>query len=147
MTGEDSSGGRYLPLAVYGTLRRGDRNHHLLGESPYLGSGEVEGVLRHVPAAPTRPYGFPVLLPAAAGRVTVELYRLARPELMVALDKLENYDPAREAESEFLRRTVRVFDGPVDEAEVYVYNGPTEVLGDVIGGGDWMAFEGRAVSI
>ena len=135
-----------LVLAVYGTLRRGDRNHPLLGDSPFLGTGTVEGELRHVPAAPHRAYGFPVLLPMPGGRVRVELYRVVQPEILGTLDGLEEYDPADETGSEFLRRAVRVSDGPVDEAEVYVYNGPTDVLGGVIADGDWMAFEGRGDS-
>ncbi len=135
-----------LVLAVYGTLRRGDRNHALLGDSPFLGDGTVEGTLRHVPAAPHRAYGFPVLLPVPGGRVSVELYRVDQPEILGTLDALEEYDPVDETGSEFLRRTVRVSDGPVDEAQIYIYNGPTEVLGQVIDGGDWMAFDGRADS-
>ena len=133
-------------LAVYGTLRRGDRNHMLLGDSQFVGTGTVEGLLRHVPAAPHRAYGFPVLLPMPGGRVRVELYRVVRPDILGALDALEEYDPADEAGSEFLRRTIHVSDAPVDEAQVYIYNGPTEVLGDVIDGGDWMEFDGRGDS-
>jgi gamma-glutamylcyclotransferase (GGCT)/AIG2-like uncharacterized protein YtfP len=131
-----------IPLAVYGTLRRGDRNHRLIEGATFLGAGTVEGTLRHVPAAPVREYGFPVLLDGRGERVTVELYRVDSPDVLDALDALENYDPSDEAGSEFLRRVVRVFDGPVDEAQIYRYNGPTDVLGQVIGGGDWLAFRG-----
>jgi gamma-glutamylcyclotransferase (GGCT)/AIG2-like uncharacterized protein YtfP len=131
------------PLAVYGTLRRGERNHPLLAGTTYLGDAFVRGILRHVPAAPTRDYGFPVLLPDGEGRVRVELYRVIDADTWVRLDALERYDPADEAGSEFLRRTVLVLDGPTDEAQVYVYNGPLEVLGEVIERGDWLSIARR----
>ncbi|HEY6609431.1 MAG TPA: gamma-glutamylcyclotransferase family protein [Candidatus Limnocylindria bacterium] len=130
-----------IPLAVYGTLRRGDRNHRLIEDATFLGTGSVEGSLHHVSVSPARAYGFPVLLDGEDSRVTVELYALASPDVLDTLDALENYDAADEGGSEFLRRIVRVFDGPVDEAQIYRYNGPTDVLGEVIGGGDWLAFE------
>jgi gamma-glutamylcyclotransferase (GGCT)/AIG2-like uncharacterized protein YtfP len=129
------------PLAVYGTLRRGQRNHGLLDGTEFLGTGVIVGTMRHVPAAPTRPYGFPVFIPGDAGRVLVELYAIASAERWAALDALELYDPTDEAGSEFLRRTVAVHGGPVDEAQAYVYNGPADVLGERIGGGDWVAFD------
>jgi gamma-glutamylcyclotransferase (GGCT)/AIG2-like uncharacterized protein YtfP len=135
-----SASGWDVPLAVYGTLRHGQRNHALLEGAIFLGTGVVAGAIRHVPAASTRPYGFPVLIPGA-GRVVVELYRIPTPGAWVALDALELYDAADEAGSEFLRRTVPVGEGPVAEAQVYVYNGAVDVLGEVIDGGDWVAFD------
>ncbi len=128
-------------LAVYGTLRRGQRNHPLLGGATYLGTGTVVGTMRRVPAAPTRPYGFPVLLPDGDGRNLVELYRVTEPSTWATLDALEGYDPADETGSEFLRRTVPMLDGPVPDAQVYVYHGPADVLGEVIVDGDWVAFD------
>jgi gamma-glutamylcyclotransferase (GGCT)/AIG2-like uncharacterized protein YtfP len=134
-----------LTLAVYGTLRRGERNDSLLRRATHLGDGFVAGVLRHVPAAPTRPYGFPALIADGDGRVLVELYRLADPGDWTALDALELYDPSDEPGSEFLRRTVTVLEAPVDRAQAYVYNGPLDVLGAVIGSGDWTSVDGRDV--
>ena len=132
-----------LPLAVYGTLRRGERNHSLLADATHVGDGVVAGVLHHVPAAPTRPYGFPALVAGGDGRVRVELYRLANPGHWAKLDALELYDPSDEARSEFLRRTVDVREGPIDRAQIYVYHGPLDVLGDVIDTGDWISVGDR----
>lgn len=130
-------------VAVYGTLRDGQRNHHLLSGARFLGTGFVAGVLHDVPGTPYRAYPYPALVDSPDGRVVVEVYRVTGRTMIDALDRLEHYVPSDEAASQYLRRVLAIIDGPVSHAYGYLYHGPPEELGSPIPDGDWVAFARR----
>ena len=125
-------------IAVYGTLRRGERNHELLGGSEMLGRGTIAGRILEMPRGGERPYGYPAFIPGGDGRVVVEVYRLPDAALLSRLDELEAYDPRDEAGSEYLRRRLPVLDGPVPEAWVYPVAGTLPAGAEPIPSGDWL---------
>jgi gamma-glutamylcyclotransferase (GGCT)/AIG2-like uncharacterized protein YtfP len=127
-------------LAVYGTLRRGQRNHGILGDAAFLGAGRIQGTLHDVPRAPFRPYPYPALVLEPAGVVEVELYRLSGARALARIDALERYDPADIEGSQYVRLEVAVSGGPVERAWAYVYRGPLGELGEPIPCGDWLRF-------
>ncbi len=126
-------------VAVYGTLRRGERNHGLMAGSTFLATATIAGALHDMPASDERDYGYPALVDDPAGRVVVELYRLPDGATLGRLDELEAYDPADQARSEYIRRPVDLRGAPVARAWVYVYAGDPATMGQRILGGDWTA--------
>ncbi|MBO6784775.1 MAG: gamma-glutamylcyclotransferase [Alphaproteobacteria bacterium] len=118
-----------LPVAFYGTLRRGERGFaelQLHERVRFLGSCRIAGVLCDLGAYPG--------LVEGNGSVVAELYDLHDTDLLGELDYYELYDPARPDTSEFIRRRVRLLE-PGREAWVYFYNGP---CARPIASGDWL---------
>jgi gamma-glutamylcyclotransferase (GGCT)/AIG2-like uncharacterized protein YtfP len=110
----------HLPLFVYGTLRRGEENHHYL-----------EG--RYVRSIPAELYGYARVGPLMirqepGGRVDGELYFLqldGYAETMANCDQLEELIPGRLVGKDYQRKvvTVRTAEGPF-QAWAYVQPEP-----------------------
>jgi gamma-glutamylcyclotransferase (GGCT)/AIG2-like uncharacterized protein YtfP len=113
-----------LPLAVYGTLRRGFRNHALLGDrAAWAGPATLHGQLRHVGAG-RRPYPYPGFVPGPDGLVVAELLRVVDVGLWGDLHALEAYDPSDPAGSEYVLVEVEALTshGPRQPCLTYAYN-------------------------
>jgi gamma-glutamylcyclotransferase (GGCT)/AIG2-like uncharacterized protein YtfP len=128
---------RRLPVFVYGTLRPGEKNfsRYLQGSSLRQAPATIAGELFYVADG-----GYPYLLPGP-GRVQGELIDIdpsSYSEVLRRLDALEEYDPANEAGSVYLRRpaAVRLEDGTIAEAWVYYWNCP-DIGGEKIVSGDF----------
>lgn len=137
-----------LPVFVYGTLRRGEKNHlrYFEGRIRFLGMAAARGELYvHL----EEEYCYPCLLPGE-GEVKGELVE-PRPELydlvLAELDALEDYDP-RSDSGLYLRRPIDVLteEGEAVRCWGYLWNGPGKP-GPKVEGGDFVAWrkkrEGR----
>lgn len=108
---------------VYGTLLRGEVNHHLLTGAGFLGPH------RTAPCFTLYLLGaYPGAVPAGGTAITGEVYRVDRAGL-ARLDRLEEYPRLYD------RRAIPT---PWGRAWVYLYRGPVRDC-PVLAGGDWRA--------
>ena len=115
------------PIFVYGTLRRGERAHHLFSGAPFLGEARTEEGYALIDLG-----AYPGLVRAVSGRVVGEVYE-------VGARRLAEID-AYEGHPELFRRVGLSLDCPsalqLAEAEGYLYTGdPAD--GIRLASGDW----------
>jgi len=115
-----------LPVFVYGTLRPGEKNYpyYLAGRTRKELAATAEGRLYFVADG-----GYPYVEPGP-GMVTGDLIHLDPQhydQTLRAIDALEEYDPADELHSVYLRRrtTVILADGGCTAAWIYYWNHPS----------------------
>ncbi|NMT64265.1 gamma-glutamylcyclotransferase family protein [Marinobacter orientalis] len=113
-------------VAVYGSLKRGYGNHHLLDKACYIGSDTLTSLSLYN----LGPY--PGALAKPSDGVTVEVYAVNDP-LLAMLDELEGYDSGAEKTSLYVRRKIQTSHGL---AWVYLYNRPVR-SGQYITDGNW----------
>lgn len=113
-------------VAVYGTLKRGLRNHHWLEGAAFLGSDRLTSATLY-DLGP-----FPGAKPEPSRGVEVEIYRVDAT-LLTELDRLEDFRP-RQPHTGLYRRDIHTTAyGP---AWLYLYN--PEVTGcEAIRQGGW----------
>jgi gamma-glutamylaminecyclotransferase len=103
---------------VYGTLKRGCRNHHVLRPARFLGEARTEPLYRMVNCG-----SYPGLVHADGAQqrqaICGELYRVDAA-LLAVLDAFED------APREFIRASIALQDGA--DAEAYFYRGATAHL-------------------
>jgi len=104
-----------VKVFVYGTLKRGHGNNHVLGDSTFLGTGETVARCRLFNS------GFPVLRPGDKNHA--ELNRPVRGELFeVSEETLDRLDRLEGEGRMYFRFTkfIRLDDGKVVKAYAYV---------------------------
>ncbi|WSQ09034.1 gamma-glutamylcyclotransferase [Streptomyces sp. NBC_01231] len=133
-----------LPFFVYGTLRPGEPNHDLFlrGRTRSEEPGRLNGAVLY--EGPGYPYAVEERGGVVYGEVVTALPE-AYGELLVALDRLEEYVPGdpRNLYERVEREVVLDGDGRAVPAWVYVAAPSVAVglraRGKVIGSGDWSA--------
>lgn len=100
-------------IAVYGTLKRGLENSHLLDDALFLGTDSLNSILLY-------DFGvYPGARRGKSGGIEVEIYAIANANLL-ALDQLEEFDPAY-PRSGLYRREIIVT--ALGDAWIYLFNG------------------------
>lgn len=120
-------------LFVYGQLRSGGPGFRALGlrsRVRSLGRARVAGCLRDLGACPG-------LMTGQRGLVHGELLAFSDTRLFAALDRYEQYDPARPHRSDYLRVKGQLL-GSGEQVWAYVYNRPVRNK-PMIARGDWHA--------
>jgi len=120
---------RQLPIALYGTLRRGEANHRRLQLATrlrFVQPCKIAGRLVDLGPYPGLASGW--------GIVVAELFAPPPPAVLATIDAFEGFDAARPEESLFVRKRATLIT-PRVEAWVYFYNGRDP--GEEILSGDW----------
>lgn len=126
-------------LFVYGTLKRGQRNHHLIEHLvDDIQPAKTRGILYHLP------YGFPAVFQSDKNWVYGELFNLSDIKGSLAItDHLEGYSANKPRGSHYIRiqQQVVLKDGNCQIAWIYIYprNRFSDVLrvGTLIESGCW----------
>lgn len=105
---------------VYGTLRRGFHNNHLLKDSEYVGDATIAGTMRSLG-------GFPCISLYGDYQIHGELFKVG-PDVLAACDRLENHP------TWYLRTKVETNKGP---AWVYVIEDERYSQYPVVKSGKW----------
>ncbi|WP_339677940.1 gamma-glutamylcyclotransferase family protein [uncultured Zhongshania sp.] len=104
-------------VGVYGTLKDGQPNHHLLGDSMLVEEGWLAGLALH-DLGP-----FPgAVIEANEQPIFVEVYSVS-DAVLAKLDKLESYDPNNINDSLFIRKYFSNSDGL--DCWIYLFNEDT----------------------
>jgi gamma-glutamylcyclotransferase (GGCT)/AIG2-like uncharacterized protein YtfP len=109
---------------VYGTLRRGASNHHMLADSDFLGRHLTEPLYTMFLLGE-----FPAVVARGETAVTGEIYRIS-DEVFALLDELECYP------SVFSRQVIHT---PAGETWMYLYNRLVGT-GSTVPHGDWLRY-------
>ncbi|MBI4815557.1 MAG: gamma-glutamylcyclotransferase [Deltaproteobacteria bacterium] len=109
-------------LFVYGSLLRGERNHHMLQKAPFAGEGRTVRSFELVDLGP-----YPALLPGGSTSVVGELFAVP-DELLLELDAFED-------EREYARREIELLDGR--RVFAYVYHASALTGSARVRSGDW----------
>ena len=121
-------------IAFYGTLRWGEPAYNTLslpGRLRFLGPCRLKGALYSL-----GPY--PAFLDTEPGLVRMDLFEILDTDVISVLDDYEEFDPADEAGSRYLRRLSSVEESS-ERAWAYVYNESVDPSTH-IPCGDWLGY-------
>jgi len=123
-------------IGVYGTLRKGESNHSVLGNSEFIKTISLAGYKMF------RLSGFPTVIKGGLeDSIVVEIYRIRNHRLSNEIDLLEGFDRNFPNSKDNLY-TVRLFriESEKEPIEIYTFDHSPEMIGNSIPqlkSGDW----------
>ncbi len=116
-------------IAVYGTLRYGQPNHHILGNSKFLGITETDPIFTLFTN-----HSFPYLYCKGNTAVTIEVYEITDFRISDKLDALEGFTGKRGSALNWY--DITDIHTPWGIAEIYIRTTPLQL--PIISTGDWL---------
>ena len=120
-----------MKVFVYGTLRKGYGNHHLLRDANFLGEAQVKATMYLMGYIPY------VSLNNDTNTVHGEVYKIDE-DILRRLDQLEGYYPSQPNTSFYNRSVIKTIDG--HEAYIYHIEYKEEKEQYKVSSGDWKIY-------
>jgi len=123
-------------LAVYGTLRKGESNHKVLGDSEFVKEVRIIGFKMYGKAT------FPAVIKGEEeDSIVIEIYRITNPEILETIDMLEGFDRKNPSSPDNLYTIQSISIDSINESiEIYTFDHLPEMvhsLGAQLKHGDW----------
>ncbi len=123
-------------IGVYGTLRRGESNHSVLGDSEFIKTIRLKGYKMYGIS------GFPAVVEGELNEsIVIEIYRIINDQISEAIDWLEGFDRSAPNSKDNLY-TIRSCKVDTEKAPIEIYtfdHAPERVIekGPQLQSGDW----------
>jgi gamma-glutamylcyclotransferase (GGCT)/AIG2-like uncharacterized protein YtfP len=102
-----------MNLFVYGTLKKGYGNHHIIADAEFLGTAKTP---RNYDIFPVHPAGgFPICVENGKFHVLGELYKI-NEKILARCDQLESHPDF------YRRKLIKLHDGPLDYIYIYPHH-------------------------
>jgi len=123
-------------IAVYGTLRKGESNHAVLGDSTFIKTERIPGFKMYGANA------FPAVIQGSSTDfITIEIYRIKSLKNLIEIDLLEGFDRKNpNSVDNFYTLQVLHLDDFDERVEIYTFDHRPQMVHDLgprIEGGDW----------
>ncbi len=123
-------------IAVYGTLRKGASNHHVLKDSLFIKTTRLKGFVMYGANS------FPAVIRGTnEDQITIEIYQVNRKEILKELDLLEGFDRENPNSQNSLYTIQKItLEDENDLIEIYTFDHHPEMvhqIGPRIISGDW----------
>jgi gamma-glutamylcyclotransferase (GGCT)/AIG2-like uncharacterized protein YtfP len=122
-----------MKVAVYGTLRKGQRSNYILSEATYLGKFESEPQYTMASIGNT----YPGIKKVGNTSITFEVYDEITPKTLERLNQLEGYKTKGDPNNLYDRKTINT---PWGKALYYVFNSNFNKNHTIITSGDWVDY-------